>query len=146
MAIYMCTHCYNLYKHNYIKPLFASDGQIEYYCPKLNCPRDNMVEIDDAIAKYISALNKMRYHTKACCSGHNYEVYKDIYIYFNKNYDFPFLPNGWAYDPDRKDIIRYRKVEPKLINDIDIGDAMHELELWINKLCEERNLVTIRNK
>ena len=140
MAIYMCLNCYKIYKSPFLRALPCDDGIPHYLCPSISCVDfgADLVELDDPIAKYISQLNKLGYRTKACCSGHNYENYLDIYILFAREYKFDYLPEDWHYDERDKKAIRYNIRGTDVSNiDIIIGQAMNSLDIWINRMKDD---------
>ena len=141
MATYMCLRCYKIYKSPFLRALPSNDRIPHYLCPSMSCVDfgTDLVELDDPIAKYISQLNIMGYHTKACCSGHNYDNYLDIYIFFAQEYEFDYLPEDWEYDKRDKKVIRYNKNGRNFISnaDIIIGQAMNSLDKWIKRMEDD---------
>ena len=142
MATYMCPCCYKIYKSSSLRVLHSKDGIPHYLCPSISCAHSgtDLVELDDPIAKYISQLNELGYRTKACCSGHNYDYYLDIYILFVREYKFDYLPEDWEYDNRDKKIIRCKENGRHLIStniDIIIGQAMYSLDKWIKRMEDD---------
>ncbi len=94
--------------------------------------REDFIEVDELIAIPVQILNRKGYKTACCCAGHApghlfpiAEVENEAitvtdyawhpwntatYITFDKEYDFPFLPEGFTR---RKNIIskEYQKAE-----------------------------------
>ena len=140
MSMYMCPGCYKVYDSFRLRVSDTRDGIPHYLCPSITCAQlgTNLVELDDPIAKYIGRLNRMGYRTRACCSGHNYDYYLDIYILFVREYKFDYLPEDWEYDEGDKKIIRYNIGGTNVPNiDIVIGKAMNSLDVWINRMKDD---------
>jgi hypothetical protein len=94
--------CFEHYDVRFI----AKTERKEYLCPKADCQGD-VVWLDELIAPAIIVLNKKGYTTKYCCSGHWYENYSYMYIYFNDWVLLPEkLPDGFVKDKGDKITIR----------------------------------------
>jgi hypothetical protein len=71
-----------------------------------------LVEIDENFIEAIILLNKKRYYTDFCCSGHpNSKDCHDAYISFKNDIILPYLPNGYMYDKDRYFYIDFSKFD-----------------------------------
>ena len=108
--------------------LTVSKNGKEYICDT----RENFIEVDELIAIPVQMLNRKGYKTACCCAGHApghlfpiAQVENEAitvtdyawdpwntatYITFDKEHDFPFLPEGFT---QRKNIIskEYQKTE-----------------------------------
>ena len=85
--------------------LTVSKNGKEYICDT----RENFIEVDELIAIPVQMLNRKGYKTACCCAGHA-PGHLFPYITFDKEHDFPFLPEGFT---QRKNIIskEYQKTE-----------------------------------
>lgn len=94
--------------------------------------REDFIEVDELIAIPVQLLNRKGYKTACCCAGHSLghlfpipEVKNDAitvteyawapyntatYITFDKEYDFPFLPEGFIRQKN-KIFKEYNKTE-----------------------------------
>jgi hypothetical protein len=89
----LCLNCFKVYNQKTIK---------NNMCKVKNCYGD-IVEIDELFVPVIIELNKKGYNTVACCSSHfdsnSHNAYSS-YIYFDDEYKFSSLPDGYMYDQD----------------------------------------------
>lgn len=53
------------------------------YSECMTCGKESIIQVDEEIAPYIFALNKLGFTTKFCCAGHTTTNYDTAYIVFN---------------------------------------------------------------
>ena len=89
----LCLECFKVYNQKTIK---------NNMCKVKDC-YGNVVEIDELFVPAIAELNRKGYITVTCCSGHfdsnSHNAYSS-YIYFDDEYKFLNLSDGYMYDQD----------------------------------------------
>ena len=95
MAYYYCKND-NLIFYDYIVEdcmyEYRGDGEGNYCLNPMCC--EELIKIDENIAKTIVILNSKGYITTESCSGHF--GFSDTYILFKNIYEFETLPNGFS--------------------------------------------------
>ena len=144
----LCLDCFRVYNQKTIK---------NNMCKVKNC-YGYVVEIDELFVSVIAELNRKGYGTIACCSSHfdsnSHNAYSS-YIYFDDEYNFPNLPNGYMYDQDlypwvdwvghgrhKKTTIRIQFDKNKSLNEMSkdiINNAVNVLE-WAEGLESLREM------
>lgn len=85
MRYMYCDKCHNLFNEELI-----AKGNFIRCCPVVSCGSNEIVELDELLARSVQQLNKMGYKTVACCQGHIQEIVDGFcgsYIMFDKWYD-----------------------------------------------------------
>lgn len=95
----VCLHCFEIYKSS-LKEDEWIDSQP---CPKSTCI-GKVVEVDELLLPTIIELNKKKYFTKYCCSGHYYQNPVSSYIMFEDDIDIPSLPKGYVLENEKNTI------------------------------------------
>lgn len=97
---WICLSCLNEYDKSNLK--LDYHDEYRYQCPSSICGDLNLVEIDDMLLPIIKLLNKKRYDTSYCCSGHSYEASRspNTYIAFDIECVPKTLPKGFYIEDD----------------------------------------------
>lgn len=88
----ICMECFEIYRGNFI----LYNGRYNF-CPKIDC-HGEVVEVDELILPTIIELNKKKYFTEFCCSGHFYDRDSSTYIKFRKGIKLPIIPKGFIVE------------------------------------------------
>lgn len=127
----LCVDCFEVYDESY--PIIKGEYN---HCPKADCI-GNVIEVDELLLPTIIELNKKRYYTKYCCSGHYYSKGGDnCYIMFEDGVILPNIPNGFKYDTGSACTIRktFKSNKHKLFKEINL--CANELLDWVKLLKE----------
>ena len=88
---YVCPNCFNIL------------GQC-----KCGLKPYHLIMIDSKVQESVRILNEKGYITTGSCESHK-EICLDIYISFNRNYNFETLPDGFIYDKNKYAVVyKYR--------------------------------------
>lgn len=110
-----------------------------------------LFEVDEFLAPIISTLNKNKYKTTYCCSGHLDKTQyqgsdspnSDCYIIFKKHYDIlDNLPSGFEIEPNSNKLdhsCTIRKYYTKEDRFYEIIDTMMDLYDWVKSNKEEKH-------
>ena len=114
----LCLKCFKTYKQKTIK---------NNTCKIKGC-QGEVVEIDELFIPVIAELNKKRYISKYCCSGHICD-YPNSYIYFEDDIVLPSFPEGYMYDQDMYPQVNWSKYEitKTIRKEFDNGKSLNEL-------------------
>lgn len=113
--------------------------ELEYQiCPIVNC-YGKIVEVDELITPTIMLLNKKKYYTDYCCSGHWYDSSNNIYISFNEDIKLPFYPDGFSVENNIGKVVLRKWLNDKRYNTQSKINLIHKynkiLYKWV-KVCQ----------